>query len=185
VANGRAVIPEIVHSARVNDVTFSPDGKRFATAGGDRAVRIWDTTTGNALTPPLWHPAPVKQALFSPDGRCLAGAGEDGSVLLWDAVTGELAAPPLHYPNRHDRIRVHFSRDGRRLLIARACEVVWVQDLAGSQRSLADLTLQAQVLSAHRLDPVAGQLPLDVSALSNAWQKLRGFQGPNLPASAP
>ena len=106
--------------------------------------------------------------------------------MLWDAVTGELAAPSFHYPNRHDRIRVHFSRDGRRLLMARASDVVWVLDLAGSQQSLADLTLQAQVLSAHGLDPVAGQLPLNVSALSNAWQKLREFQGgPNLPASAP
>ena len=101
-------------------------------------------------------------------------------------MTGELAAPSFHSPNRHDRIRVHFSRDGRRLLIARASEVVWVQELAGTQRSLADLTLQAQVLSAHGLDPVAGRLPLNGSALSNAWQKLRGFQdGPNLSASAP
>jgi WD40 repeat protein len=170
-ANGQRVTPLLHHDAGVTDVVFSPDGRRLATGCADGSARIWDTGTGQALTPPLRHPTVVKQVGFSPDGRRLAGASEDGTLVIWDAVTGELASTRLTHPVRYDVARFDFSRDGRRLAIATAAEAVWIRELTKTERSVDDLIEEAQVLSAHRIDPVAGIAPLDSATQSNVWQR--------------
>jgi WD40 repeat protein len=42
----------IKHDGRVNDVTFSPEGKRIATTGSDRTARVWDVASGRELARP-------------------------------------------------------------------------------------------------------------------------------------
>ncbi|MDX1639933.1 MAG: NAD(P)-binding domain-containing protein, partial [Balneolaceae bacterium] len=54
-------------------VAYSPDGKRIASAGGDRTVRIWDAGTGDELLA-LIHPADV--------GRVLPGDGSAPSGFI-------------------------------------------------------------------------------------------------------
>jgi WD40 repeat protein len=170
------LLGQMIHAGIVWDIAFSPNDDKVATACSDGACRIWDASTGHPLSPPLWHPSSVRQVIFSPNGQ-IASASEDGTVQLWDAMTGELMAPPFYNGTHHDLIRINFSHDGQRLLIARARDVVWVCDLARtSKRSMEELRLEAQVLSAHRIDPVAGQVPLDSATLSNAWQNLRALR---------
>jgi WD40 repeat protein len=72
----------------VGSVAFAPDGKTIVSAGGDAAVRIWDTATGRQvrlLTGFCW-------GVPSPDGRTLAmmDSGTNGAVTLClrDLVTG-------------------------------------------------------------------------------------------------
>jgi WD40 repeat protein len=79
------------HLRYVNDVDFSPDGTRVASASGDGRGAIWDED-GN----PTWligHDDLVLGIDFSPDGRRVATASKDGTIRLWDAATGETAPP--------------------------------------------------------------------------------------------
>jgi WD40 repeat protein/Flp pilus assembly protein TadD len=103
------------HSDLVRDVTFSPDGRYFATASFDSTARVWETATGRPASPPLQHANYVAAVAFSPDGKTLAAGdyGPAGLVKLWDWRTGKEIRPPL----THDDIvlSVSFSPDGRYL----------------------------------------------------------------------
>src|SRR5262249_53945593 len=107
-------------------LTFSPDGKRLATAsrpdqGG--AVKMWDAQTGQELT--TLHTGAVDSVAFSPDGKRLAcvsvtwdstkrvwGAAE---VKVWDVQTDrELLVLKGHT----GLVSVAYSPDGKRLASA-------------------------------------------------------------------
>ncbi|HJZ54935.1 MAG TPA: WD40 repeat domain-containing protein [Gemmataceae bacterium] len=68
--------------ASVGRVVFSPDGKRLATAGADKLVRVWDAETGKELAA-LECPDRVDVVAFSPGGKSLAAGCKDGSVRIW------------------------------------------------------------------------------------------------------
>jgi WD40 repeat protein len=68
--------------ASVGHVVFSPDGKRLATAGDDKVVRLWDEETGKELAA-LPGADRVTVVAFSPDGKFLAAGSKDGSLRIW------------------------------------------------------------------------------------------------------
>ena len=86
------------HIGPVYSVSFSPDGQKLASGGGDGAVRLWDVKTGKHLraliarpggvgTPVEW-PRYVESVSFSPEGQTLASGAEE-NIYLWDATTGD------------------------------------------------------------------------------------------------
>ena len=78
------------HSAAVNCVAFSPDGKVIASGGGDGLVKFWDVATGQELFTLTGHRQYVTTLAFSADGKQLASAGWDGKVRVWDIQSHDL-----------------------------------------------------------------------------------------------
>jgi WD40 repeat protein len=75
------------HSAAIQELAWSPNGRRIASCANDGTVRIWDAAFGDQLA--VFHlPGESKLCYsvdWSPDGRRLAVGGGSGEVYLLDA----------------------------------------------------------------------------------------------------
>jgi WD40 repeat protein len=101
------------HAEQVFAVAFSPDGKRLASGGIDRVVKIWDTKNWQELATFRDPTGGILAVAFSPDGRRIATGGSDSTVKLWDAGSGALVH--MFYGHTHWVYDVAFSPDGRTL----------------------------------------------------------------------
>ena len=89
------------HSDQVMSVAFDKEGRRCASGGFDKIIRIWDVQTGKELQKLEGHKDIVFGVAFSPDGKYLLSAsggdrqdgkwseGKDHSMRLWDLSTGK------------------------------------------------------------------------------------------------
>ncbi|MBA4065226.1 MAG: hypothetical protein C0501_16245 [Isosphaera sp.] len=86
------------HTAVVNAVGYSPDGRRFASVSGDGWVKVW-ASAGLGTADPVWTAVEDAASVsyggggnhlqFTADGRTLLTCGSGGAVKAWDAETGE------------------------------------------------------------------------------------------------
>ncbi len=127
----------------LNLLTFSPDGKTFATSGMDIRVRDAATAVPLATFPPsVVNNNDIVPLVFSPDGKTLACGGADGgfgaaddtgdaqemknSFRLLDTSTGRALAAS----SQHNLRAVAFSPDGKTVACAND-DGCWLWDVAG------------------------------------------------------
>jgi WD40 repeat protein/energy-coupling factor transporter ATP-binding protein EcfA2 len=75
------------HSAGVNFVTASHDGRWTASGSWDATAILWDAEGQSVHT--LQHDAPVVVLAFSPDDRLLLTSSLDNRLHLWDVASGQ------------------------------------------------------------------------------------------------
>lgn len=81
---GQSVGPPLKHSASVDRLRFSPDGRILATGTRDGIVRLWSAETGESIAQPLRHPDGWVKALdLHWDGRTLLTGTQEGPVRVW------------------------------------------------------------------------------------------------------
>ena len=80
-----------VHPQGVTSISFSQDGKGFATKGPNSPMMVWDSDTGQPRRPLYGEAGIYSNLSLSPDGETLAAGFEDGSIMMWDIGSGELA----------------------------------------------------------------------------------------------
>src|SRR5688572_2218974 len=103
-------------SAEVLAVAYSPDRETLATAGADKAVRLWEVGSGKLLATLEGHSDAVAGLAFAPGGKTLASASYDRTIKLWDvAARKELRTLSGH---KNWVMGVAFSPDGATLASA-------------------------------------------------------------------
>jgi WD40 repeat protein/mono/diheme cytochrome c family protein len=127
------VVPFKGHEGTVNCVALSSDGRRAASGGDDRTIRLWAVPEGKELACLPADAEPYAVA-FSPDGNLLLGAGADRCVRLWDLRTRRLVGA---FRGHTDTIRcVAFSPDGKQAVSGADDHTLRVWDLAtGTERA--------------------------------------------------
>lgn len=69
------------HRNTVNNVSFSPDETRIASASDDKTVKIWDLEGKELNT--IVHPSAVWSVVFSPNNQFIATASNDNKIRIW------------------------------------------------------------------------------------------------------
>jgi WD40 repeat protein len=119
------------HTAAVTSLTYSPDGKRLASAGGDRIVKVWDSSTGKAALTLIGHTGKITSVTYSPDGKHLATASDDKTVKVWVASTGQECLTLKGHTAAVTSVT--YSPDGKRLASASDDKTVKVWDTFGRE----------------------------------------------------
>jgi len=99
--------------------SFSPDGKRFLSAGDSReykTLKLWDAESGRELVTLAGHTNSVIACNYSPDGKRILSASNDKTLKLWDSESGREL---LTLTGHSAAVKAcSYSPDGKRILSA-------------------------------------------------------------------
>src|SRR5262249_54047761 len=104
----------------VRSLAYSPDGKWFATAGGQlesvAELKLWDPTQGTQVSALIGHQYSIRGLAFSPCGKLLATISYDRTLRLWNLRDGpreDHVCGLDAYPDN-----AVFSRDGTKVAVS-------------------------------------------------------------------
>ena len=116
------------HRDWVRSAVYAPKGSQLATAGNDRALRVW---AGGNYKAPLYtrnHDAAIIQVAYSSDATKLATVGFEKTIRIYDAITGRVdQRMACSCPDNH---AVTFSSDGKMVAAGGRCGTIRVWDVA-------------------------------------------------------
>jgi eukaryotic-like serine/threonine-protein kinase len=133
-ATGRIVREVAFPTARVHrSLALGRTGGLLAISH-DRAISVYDVTTGEQLAMLGGHQSEGITAQFQPGGGLLASSGWDGTTRLWDPVRGQLLVTLQGYLR-------NWNGGGSRLEIAREPDLIQYQIEAADERRTIDCRL--------------------------------------------
>jgi len=107
------VLP-IGHTARVNSIAFSPDGRYILSGSYDTTIKLWEFSTGREIRSFVGHTDAVTSVAFDPDGQHIISGSWYGSVKVWRIDTGQ--AINTFRPHTYWINSMVLSKDGRYIL---------------------------------------------------------------------
>jgi len=120
-------------ASMVLGIDVTKDGKRFATSGDDKTVRLWDASTGQRVHSLRGHSDKVYAVAFAPNGKTLASGSNDNTVKLWDVETG--AKKVTLRGHTQAVFAVSWSYNGKMLCSGSHDQVIKLWSADGEQKS--------------------------------------------------
>ncbi len=89
--------PQVYHVLKAYSLSWSPDGKRVVSGGGDGIVEIWDSATGAPVFTLQGRTGNhVETLAWSPDGSLIATGDMSGVVRVWNSQFAAFAGNSPH-----------------------------------------------------------------------------------------
>jgi WD40 repeat protein len=131
IAESRLVLTCKGHTAWVQSLAFSPDGRLVASGSHDHTVRVWDVETGQCIKTLRQHNSGIHAIAFSADGATLVSGSDDRTIRVWTVGSWEC----VHCLQGHtDRVVfVAFTPDGQVLVSGSYDQTIKVWDTSTGQ----------------------------------------------------
>ena len=90
------------HTARIQDIAYSPDNSLLATSSYDGTIRIWNANRMSDNPVMITeHESWALAIAFSPDGKQLISTSEKGEIFYWAARDSYMAEEMCGIVNRN------------------------------------------------------------------------------------
>jgi dipeptidyl aminopeptidase/acylaminoacyl peptidase len=94
-SSGEVLFRNRYHQDDIMEVSFSPDGSKFASSSDDREIGIWDAETGEQIKILTGSLSGILSVQWSPDGSLISTGSRYHWLRIWDTETWqEIAAYP-------------------------------------------------------------------------------------------
>ncbi|MBO9308256.1 MAG: WD40 repeat domain-containing protein [Chloroflexi bacterium] len=136
------------HSEEVQQVAFSSDGAKLASASLDRTVGVWNVETGERLQTFGGARSGFCAVAFSPDNKLVAAATLDqDTIRLWEAESGRVAG--ILQGHRGQINALSFKADGKQLASGSSDQRVriWDVEKGAELRALEDAKAQVNAVA--------------------------------------
>ena len=135
VENGQLIGDWVSTDDAVFAIALSPDGTKLASAGADRAIRVFEIATGKEVLAIEDHADWVMDVAWSPDGSKLASASRDKTAKVFDIKTGD----SLVTFNAHAQpvFGVGFSPDGNQVITSGADRQIRIWNVSDAAQARA------------------------------------------------
>jgi WD40 repeat protein len=166
------------HSDRVNDLSFSADGRTIASASADKTIKLWRAKDAKLK---LLKNIPESSQMFAVrfiNSETIAYAGANRVIKLWNLKEGK---PKEEFPVRHsaDISRLVLSHDGKMIASASKDRTVnlWSLDgkllhtLQGHENDVTDVTISHD---SKMIASVSTDNTLRIWSLDNVAPTLKG-----------
>jgi WD40 repeat protein len=120
----KPLFPEIFGS--IFALTYSPDGKFFATAGATCEINLWNATNNQLLNRFKGHKDWIRYLIFTANAKTLISAAFDQTVRMWDVETGDCTKILYGHTSRLNCVTV--SSDSKYLASASDDQTIRVWD---------------------------------------------------------
>jgi small GTP-binding protein len=101
------------HTASINQLKWSPNGRYLASSSNDKSIRIWDLTNGKCVSVLEGHKLAVRSIAWSPDGDKIISGSDDANIYVWDVKTKKIIREIMDHT--HAVLNVAWSLDGKRI----------------------------------------------------------------------
>lgn len=167
-------LPELVL-----DIDFAKDGNLLAAGCGDRALRLFDTSTGKTEKVLRLHADWIQAVAFNPAGTRLVTASRDRTARVLDTSDWH----QMSSYQQHDTalLAAAFAPDGSRVFTtARGHGHVWHPEQANKRAELADVGAESRQLVSGTFGVAAGgadgAIRLYQEEAREPWLALRGHR---------
>ncbi|KIJ61188.1 hypothetical protein HYDPIDRAFT_42767 [Hydnomerulius pinastri MD-312] len=152
------------HTNTVLSVDISADGRRIASTGWDRTVRVWNIEDGTTAFSPIEcsdPEAPVRFAVvrYSPDGRQLAASIDQ--IYIWKADTGQRVRTI-----EDSVVSLRWTPDGKKLVGGGNTEIIIFDAVRGHRLHSFQLKVPKNWVRVLELSPTGS-----LAIASTRWNK--------------
>lgn len=161
-------VSKIAHRHAILGFGWHPKKLRFASAAGDKELRLWEIATGEPVTAAIKYVGIPVEPYFNPSGTIVATGIAFGNVVrVWDSETGEQLTPD--YAHRFTAEPVGFSANGDELAVGGAIFSLW--SMKPLELTSSETERLAELICGHRVDKIGGLVPLTAKELKERYEE--------------